>query len=57
MMKQKEIVHRNDHLKKVEPRDLTGGFLDSYVSEIKELKHFFLATDHKPEGGKEGTKP
>lgn len=48
-MKQKAIVHRNDHFKKTEPRDLAGGLPDSYASEFKELKHFVLATDRKPE--------
>lgn len=29
---------------KTEPRVVAGGFPDKYVSEIKELKHFVLAT-------------
>lgn len=48
-MKQKEILLRNDHLKKIEQRNLAGGFLDSHASETEELKHFVLDTDHKPE--------
>lgn len=49
MMKWKEIVHRDEHLPKTEPRVLADGFPDSKASEIEELKHFVLATDHKPE--------
>ena len=48
-MKQKEIVHRNDHLKKIEPRNLAGGFPDSHASKTEELRHFVLVTDHKQE--------
>lgn len=33
----------------MEPRVLVGEFPDSYALEIKELKHFVLAADHKPE--------